>query len=64
MVNISRTSPRLQNLLQILPAILMCSLVVVELLLKVGNFRSGLGALAGKTLVDCVDGNVDEPERG
>jgi hypothetical protein len=60
--NSSRTSSRLQNLLQILAAILMRGLVVVELLLKVGNFRSGLGALAGKTLVDSVDGDVDEPE--
>jgi hypothetical protein len=42
----------------------MRSLVVVELLLKVGKFRGGLGAFAGKTLVDCADGDVDEPERG
>lgn len=60
--NSSRTPPRHQNLLQILAAVLMRGLVVVELLLKVGNFRSGLGALAGKTLVDSVDGDVDEPE--
>jgi len=42
----------------------MRSLVVVELLLKVGKFRGGLGAFPDKTLVDCVDGDVDESERG
>lgn len=58
----SRPTTRLQNLLQVLPAVLVRSFVVVQLLLQAGDLSSGLGALAGKTLVDCVDRDVDEPD--
>lgn len=52
---------RLQDLLQVIPAVLVRRLMVMQLLLEIGNFRRRLGALAGKTLVDGVDGDVDEP---
>lgn len=60
-LNISRPTPRLQNLLQILPAVLVCSLMVVQLLLQVCDLSRGLRALAGETLVDRINGDIDEP---
>lgn len=35
--------------------------MIMELLLEIGNFRRRLRALAGKTLVHRVDGDIDEP---
>lgn len=40
----------------------MCSLVVVQLLLQVGDFCGSLGALASEALVDGIDGDIDEPK--
>lgn len=59
-IEVSRPT-RLQNLLQILPAVLVRGLVVMQLLLEIGDFRRRLRALAGKTLVHRVDGDIDEP---
>lgn len=57
----SRAASGRQNLLHVLPAILECSLMVVELLLEVGDLGGSLRALASETLVDGADGDVDEP---
>ena len=57
----SCSAPRLQNLLQILPAILVRSLVVLQLLLEIDDLRGSLGALPNKALVDSIDGNIDKP---
>lgn len=58
---LSRTTTRLQNLFQVLPAVLVRRLMVVQLLLQIGDLGSGLGALTGKTLVNSIDGDIDEP---
>lgn len=60
----SRPPTRFENLLEILPTLLVCRLVILQLLLEAGDLRGGLAALARKTLVDCVDGDVDEPGTG
>ena len=60
-----RSSPtRLQNLLQILPTLLIRRLMVLQLLLQIGDFRSRLAALARKALVHRIDRNIDEPGTG
>ena len=60
----SRPPTRLENLLEVLPTLLVCRLVILKLFLEVGDLSGGLAALARKALVDCVDGNVDEPGTG
>jgi hypothetical protein len=60
----SRPPTRLENLLQVLPTLLVCRLVILQLLLEVGDLSGGLAALTRKTLVNCVDGNIDEPGTG
>lgn len=39
----------------------MRSLVVLQFLLDVGDLSGCLGALACETLIDSVDGDIDEP---
>jgi hypothetical protein len=60
----SRPPTRLENLLKVLSTLLVCRLVILQLFLEVGDLRGGLTALARKALVDCVNGNVDEPGTG
>lgn len=60
----SRSPTRLKNLLKVLPTLLVCRLVILQLFLEVGDLSGGLAALARKALVNCVDGNVDEPGTG
>lgn len=60
----SRPPTRLEDLLEVLPTLLVCRLVILQLFLEVGDLSGGLAALARKALVDCVDGNVDEPGIG
>ena len=58
----SRPTSRLQNLLHILPAILMSSLVILQLLLEVGYLQFSIRALPSKTLVDSINRNINEPK--
>lgn len=57
----SSSPPRLQNLLQILPTILMRCLMVMQLLLQIRDLSARLGTLTRKTLINRVDGDIDEP---
>lgn len=60
----SRPTSRLEDLLKVLPGVLMCRLMVMKLLLQVRDLRAGLAALACKALVNGIDGNIDEPRTG
>lgn len=60
-VSLSCPTPRLQNLLQIIPAILMRRLMVMQLLLEVGYLGRSLRTLTGETLVDSINRDIDEP---
>lgn len=61
--NVSRPPTRFQNLLQILPTILMRRLMILQLLLQIRDLPRSLGALARESFVHRVDGDVDEPAR-